>query len=116
MNVAVVDVGSNTIRLLVVAREGGSFAEVTRAKRAVGLGADIEQHGAVSSLAKLATAPCCSMSAPRPTARFARVTSARLPPSRATTSDRIVFDPTSTTATFISRHCRGAFVETGSVW
>lgn len=49
MNVAVVDVGSNTIRLLVAARNGDRLREVFRGKRAVGLGADVERLGAVSA-------------------------------------------------------------------
>ena len=43
MNVAVVDVGSNTIRLLVAARGGDGLVGVARGKRVVGLGADIER-------------------------------------------------------------------------
>jgi exopolyphosphatase/guanosine-5'-triphosphate,3'-diphosphate pyrophosphatase len=58
MNVAVVDVGSNTIRLLVAARSGAGFACVARGKRAVGLGADVERLGAVSAT-KLAEAADC---------------------------------------------------------
>lgn len=45
MTVAVIDVGSNTIRLLAAARGG----EVARGKAVVGLGADIERNGAVSA-------------------------------------------------------------------
>jgi exopolyphosphatase/guanosine-5'-triphosphate,3'-diphosphate pyrophosphatase len=48
MNVAVVDVGSNTIRLLVAAHSRQGLAIVARGKKVVGLGADIEQNGAVS--------------------------------------------------------------------
>ena len=58
MNVAVVDVGSNTIRLLVAARSPGGLDVVARGKRAVGLGADIERTGGVSA-AKLAEATEC---------------------------------------------------------
>ncbi len=58
MNVAVVDVGSNTMRLLVAARTQQGFASVARGKRAVGLGADVERLGAVSA-AKLAEAAEC---------------------------------------------------------
>jgi exopolyphosphatase / guanosine-5'-triphosphate,3'-diphosphate pyrophosphatase len=58
MNVAVIDVGSNTIRLLVAVRSGDGVACVTGGKRAVGLGADIERFGAVSA-AKLTEAAEC---------------------------------------------------------
>jgi exopolyphosphatase / guanosine-5'-triphosphate,3'-diphosphate pyrophosphatase len=58
MNVAVVDVGSNTIRLLVAARSGDDLICVASGKRAVGLGADVERLGAVSA-AKLAEAAEC---------------------------------------------------------
>ena len=49
MNVAVIDVGSNTIRLLVGTSEAGGLATVARGKRVVGLGADIERAGAISA-------------------------------------------------------------------
>jgi exopolyphosphatase / guanosine-5'-triphosphate,3'-diphosphate pyrophosphatase len=55
MNVAVVDVGSNTIRLLVAARSPRGLVCVARGMRAVRLGADVERFGAVSA-AKLAEA------------------------------------------------------------
>jgi exopolyphosphatase/guanosine-5'-triphosphate,3'-diphosphate pyrophosphatase len=58
MNVAVVDIGSNTIRLLVATRSEEGLACVTHGKRAVGLGADVERLGAVSA-AKLAEAAEC---------------------------------------------------------
>ncbi len=58
MSVAVIDVGSNTIRLLVASRSRRGLTEVARAKRAVGLGADIERNGAVSAV-KLAEASAC---------------------------------------------------------
>jgi exopolyphosphatase/guanosine-5'-triphosphate,3'-diphosphate pyrophosphatase len=58
MNVAVVDVGSNTIRLLVATRSRDGLAVVGRGKRMVGLGADIERNGSVST-AKLAEAAEC---------------------------------------------------------
>lgn len=48
MNVAVVDVGSNTIRLLVGAQAGGRMVEVATGRRVVGLGADVERFGAIS--------------------------------------------------------------------
>jgi exopolyphosphatase / guanosine-5'-triphosphate,3'-diphosphate pyrophosphatase len=58
MNVAVIDVGSNTIRLLVAASAPAGLTCVARGKRAVGLGADVERFGAVSA-AKLAEATEC---------------------------------------------------------
>lgn len=58
MNVAIVDVGSNTIRLLVAARDRGALVRVADGKRAVGLGADIERDGAISAV-KLADASDC---------------------------------------------------------
>lgn len=58
MNVAVIDVGSNTIRLLVATRAGNGLACVTHGKRAVGLGADVERLGTVSA-PKLAEAAEC---------------------------------------------------------
>jgi exopolyphosphatase / guanosine-5'-triphosphate,3'-diphosphate pyrophosphatase len=58
MNVAVIDVGSNTIRLLVAARSQAGLTCVARGKRAVGLGTDVERLGGVSA-AKLAEAAEC---------------------------------------------------------
>jgi exopolyphosphatase/guanosine-5'-triphosphate,3'-diphosphate pyrophosphatase len=58
MNVAVVDVGSNTIRLLIATRSHDGLAVVGRGKRMVGLGADVERSGVVSA-AKLAEAAEC---------------------------------------------------------
>ncbi len=58
VNVAVIDVGSNTIRLLVASRSPRGLTQVARAKRAVGLGADIERDGAISA-AKMAEAAEC---------------------------------------------------------
>jgi exopolyphosphatase/guanosine-5'-triphosphate,3'-diphosphate pyrophosphatase len=58
MTVAVVDVGSNTIRLLVAERSPTGLASVALGKRAVGLGADVERLGAVSA-AKLTEAAEC---------------------------------------------------------
>jgi exopolyphosphatase / guanosine-5'-triphosphate,3'-diphosphate pyrophosphatase len=58
MNVAVVDVGSNTIRLLVATRTRHGLDVVGRGKRMVGLGADVERHGVVSA-PKLAEAAEC---------------------------------------------------------
>ena len=58
MNVAVIDVGSNTIRLLVGARVRDGLVAVARGKRVVGLGRDVEQFGAISA-PKLAEAAEC---------------------------------------------------------
>jgi exopolyphosphatase/guanosine-5'-triphosphate,3'-diphosphate pyrophosphatase len=58
VNVAVVDVGSNTVRLLVAARSRAGLTCVARGKEAVGLGADVERLGAISA-PKLAEAASC---------------------------------------------------------
>jgi exopolyphosphatase/guanosine-5'-triphosphate,3'-diphosphate pyrophosphatase len=58
MHVAVVDVGSNTIRLLVGAPEGDRIAEIVRGKRVVGLGADVERAGAISAPKLAETVEC----------------------------------------------------------
>lgn len=58
MSVAVVDVGSNTIRLLVGARADDRIAEVLRGKRVVGLGADVELFGAISAPKLAETVEC----------------------------------------------------------
>jgi exopolyphosphatase/guanosine-5'-triphosphate,3'-diphosphate pyrophosphatase len=58
MNVAVVDVGSNTIRLLVAAPAGAGVTCVARGAQAVGLGADVERSGTISA-PKLAEAAEC---------------------------------------------------------
>jgi exopolyphosphatase / guanosine-5'-triphosphate,3'-diphosphate pyrophosphatase len=58
MSVAVVDVGSNTIRLLVGARAGGGIAEIVRGRRVVGLGADVERFGAISAPKLAETEEC----------------------------------------------------------
>jgi exopolyphosphatase/guanosine-5'-triphosphate,3'-diphosphate pyrophosphatase len=60
MNVAVVDVGSNTIRLLVAAESRDGIAVVARGKRMVGLGADVERHGVVTALKLAEAAECLS--------------------------------------------------------
>lgn len=48
MNAAVVDVGSNTIRLLVGRRRRGRVEEVCSEKVRIGLGEDVERLGAIS--------------------------------------------------------------------
>ena len=47
MRVGVVDVGSNTIRLLVTERRGGVLVPIDEEKAYVGLGAEILRHGAI---------------------------------------------------------------------
>jgi exopolyphosphatase/guanosine-5'-triphosphate,3'-diphosphate pyrophosphatase len=47
MRVAVVDVGSNTVRLLVTERQAGVLVPVDEEKAYVGLGAEILRHGAI---------------------------------------------------------------------
>jgi exopolyphosphatase/guanosine-5'-triphosphate,3'-diphosphate pyrophosphatase len=58
VNVAVIDVGSNTIRLLVACRARDGLRGVYCAKNAIGLGSDVEQLGAVSA-EKIAEAASC---------------------------------------------------------
>jgi exopolyphosphatase/guanosine-5'-triphosphate,3'-diphosphate pyrophosphatase len=58
MNVAVVDVGSNTIRLLVGAGTVDGITAVARGKRVIGLGADIERFGAISAPKLAETVGC----------------------------------------------------------
>ena len=58
MHVAVVDVGSNTIRLLVGARDGDRIAEIVRGKRVVVLGADVERSGTISAPKLAETVEC----------------------------------------------------------
>jgi exopolyphosphatase/guanosine-5'-triphosphate,3'-diphosphate pyrophosphatase len=49
MKVAVVDVGANTIRLLVAAEAGGELRRVRERKARVGLGAEVEEAGRISA-------------------------------------------------------------------
>jgi exopolyphosphatase/guanosine-5'-triphosphate,3'-diphosphate pyrophosphatase len=55
MNVAVVDVGANTIRLLVAEQLADGLRAVRQSKARVGLGAEVEANGRISS-AKIAEA------------------------------------------------------------
>jgi len=48
MRVAVVDVGSNTIRMLVASANGGAVAPVVERKARIGLGAEVELTGRIS--------------------------------------------------------------------
>ena len=50
MNVAVIDVGSHTVRLLVASREEGGLHAIREQKAALGLGVEIEQHGRISDM------------------------------------------------------------------
>jgi exopolyphosphatase/guanosine-5'-triphosphate,3'-diphosphate pyrophosphatase len=48
MRVGVIDVGSNTLRLLVAEKAPGGLSTVRERKARVGLGADVELHGRIS--------------------------------------------------------------------
>lgn len=50
MRVGVVDVGSNTVRLLVASRGGGGIAAVHEERALLGLGEEIERFGGISEL------------------------------------------------------------------
>jgi exopolyphosphatase/guanosine-5'-triphosphate,3'-diphosphate pyrophosphatase len=54
MRIGVIDVGSNTIRLLVAHLEGGDVLPVTKARVRLSLGEEIERTGAVSDTSILA--------------------------------------------------------------
>jgi exopolyphosphatase / guanosine-5'-triphosphate,3'-diphosphate pyrophosphatase len=56
MRVGVVDVGSNTIRLLLAQVEGGRIAPLAKERVRLSLGAEIEQGGAVSDVSIAAAA------------------------------------------------------------
>lgn len=58
MRVAVIDVGSNSIRLLVAVRVPAGLETVDRAREYLGLGADIERLGRVPEARILAAAEC----------------------------------------------------------
>ena len=73
MRVGVVDVGSNTIRLLVTERRGGVLVPVEEKKSYVGLGAEILRHGAIGA-SKLAEAVAVA----REQAAVARATGSEL--------------------------------------
>ena len=48
MNVAVIDVGSHTVRLLVAYRNEGALHALREAKATLGLGAEVERHGRIT--------------------------------------------------------------------
>lgn len=58
MNVAIIDVGSYTVRLLVGRREEWGIEAVREARAAVALGAEIERDGSISAPKLLETAQC----------------------------------------------------------
>jgi exopolyphosphatase/guanosine-5'-triphosphate,3'-diphosphate pyrophosphatase len=49
MRVGIVDVGANTLRLLVASPDGGRIAKVAEERRQLGLGKDVERYGYVSA-------------------------------------------------------------------
>ena len=93
MNVAVIDVGSNTVRLLVGTRARGGLAAVARGKRVVGLGArrraatgaisapKLRRDGRVRRAASSTDAPRRRRGADRRRRRLARAAGARTPTS-----------------------------------
>jgi exopolyphosphatase / guanosine-5'-triphosphate,3'-diphosphate pyrophosphatase len=58
LNVAVIDVGSHTVRLLVAYRNDGALHAIREAKAALGLGAEVERHGRISDAKLEETAAC----------------------------------------------------------
>ena len=60
MNVAVIDVGSHTVRLLVACRNDGTLHALREAKAALGLGAEVERHGRITEEKLEQTAACVS--------------------------------------------------------
>ena len=65
MRVAIVDVGSNTVRLLVARAGEGRLEPVLQDKAYLGLGAEIARTGAISSASVQATAAVCGSFAAR---------------------------------------------------
>jgi exopolyphosphatase/guanosine-5'-triphosphate,3'-diphosphate pyrophosphatase len=59
MKVGIVDVGSNTIRLLVVRRGGGALAALREEREHLFLGEDVERDGRLSA-ERLGEAACCA--------------------------------------------------------
>jgi exopolyphosphatase/guanosine-5'-triphosphate,3'-diphosphate pyrophosphatase len=60
MNVAVIDVGSHTVRLLVARRNDGTLHALTEARATLGLGAEVERHGRITDGKLEQTAACAS--------------------------------------------------------
>jgi exopolyphosphatase / guanosine-5'-triphosphate,3'-diphosphate pyrophosphatase len=60
MNVAVIDVGSHTVRLLVASWHGGELRPLREAKAVLGLGAEVERHGRITDAKLERTAACVS--------------------------------------------------------
>jgi exopolyphosphatase/guanosine-5'-triphosphate,3'-diphosphate pyrophosphatase len=60
MNVAVIDVGSHTVRLLVAQRNDGTLRALREAKATLGLGAEVERHGRITDGKLEQTASCAS--------------------------------------------------------
>jgi exopolyphosphatase/guanosine-5'-triphosphate,3'-diphosphate pyrophosphatase len=73
MRVAVIDIGSNTARLLVADQRGASIVPLRTSRSVLGLGASVEQHGSIPST-KLAEARDCA----RRFAKLARAAGAEL--------------------------------------
>jgi exopolyphosphatase / guanosine-5'-triphosphate,3'-diphosphate pyrophosphatase len=60
LNVAVIDVGSHTVRLLVAFRKEGALHAIREAKARLGLGAEVERHGRITDAKLEQTAECVS--------------------------------------------------------
>ena len=59
MKVGIVDVGSNTVRLLVARRQGGGIVPLEEAREHLFLGEDVERDGKLSE-ARIAQAASCA--------------------------------------------------------
>ena len=60
MNVAVIDVGSHTVRMLVAYRNEGVLHAIREAKATLSLGAEVECHGRITDAKLEETAECAS--------------------------------------------------------
>jgi exopolyphosphatase/guanosine-5'-triphosphate,3'-diphosphate pyrophosphatase len=60
MNVAVIDVGSHTVRLLVAYRKEGALHAILEAKATLRLGVEVERHGRITDAKLEQTAGCVS--------------------------------------------------------